>query len=192
MGTWAITDPKADRIYGTVEADTYRDATRAATSQGEDVQWFWKAEPGPNTQLAVHAVETLVDGKWRELGVTTPGGDVLPEQVGESVQRRYGLPKADGTWAVYTATWYVVEYGDCYTDERRNAVRLERQEEFLISTDVHQPGDTYTFEDMSYRIEQGWAAEVESLPYVAADFDPDAEITWTGRIPRGRVSPARR
>lgn len=86
----------------------------------------------------------------------------------------------------------MVEYGNCYTDERHNAVRLERQEEFPISTDVHRPGDTYTFEDMRYLIEQAWAAEPASLPYAAADFDPDAEITWSGGIPRGRVSAPRR
>lgn len=176
MGMWLITDPRADRIYGTVEADN--ETVAAGLVDLGRARWFWRSEPGPHRQLAVHDVIALAgDGKWRELGVATPGGDVLPEQVGDSVQRRYGMPLTDGSWAIYTATWFVADYGD----ERRNAVRLERQEEYLISTDVHQPGDTYTFEDMRYLIEEGWAAEPASPPYAADDFDSAAEIAWNGK-----------
>jgi hypothetical protein len=192
MSTWLITDPKATRIYGTVEATNEVEAA-GRTDLGQ-ATWFWQSEPGPNDQLAVHPLFTFSrDGRWRELGVTTPGGDVLPEQVGRSVSRRFGRVRRDGTWSVYTATWFVVDYGDGYTDDRCNAVRLERQDEFVMRSDFRDGADPDVWDgDYRYVVEVESSSESEerpgqtaeaflvALPDMAAAFDPDAEIDWDG------------
>jgi hypothetical protein len=180
MNLWVITDPMASRIYGTVEADTVNDAVAAV--DGRQADWFWQALPGPNEQLSLHSAFTLADGRWRETMPDRPlpggdcGGDI---QIGDSLGRRWWMALADGNWALYQVTWYLADDTDLGTEPRDACLYLERQEEFLICSDLRNPGGTELWSNYRHQAEPGWAPEPASVELAARDFDT-VEIVWDG------------
>lgn len=192
MSTWVVTDPKATRIYGTVEVGEVGNEVQVcqAVDRGRAV-WFWQSEPGPHDQRSVHHVRSLAgDGRWRELGTSTPlpGGDVGGDgQDSESFSRRFGLVRADGTWAVVTVSWYTVNDAMRRADDQARAEDfwLERQEEYVIARDVHDLGGTEIFGEDRYLKELSFPITESGALLAAADFDFATEISWDGEEFRG-------
>jgi len=180
MSTWLITDPKATRIYGTVEATNEVEAAgRADLGQAT---WFWQSEPGPHDQLSVSDILTFAgDGQWRELGTSTPlpGGDVGGDpQDSEAYTRRFGLVRRDGNWAVVTVYFYVM---DMISAHMGDEIFLERQVEMMVAKDVHDLGGTEIIADYKHdRVLDHPITETGAL-LAAAAFDPEV-IEWDGRV----------
>lgn len=178
METWVITDPAVEIIYGTVEAEGLGGAVWAADNN--KASWFW-SEPHKQTPLRVYLPFTLADGKWREAMPCWPvsAGDIGGDyQTGEALGRRWWMARPDGLWALFNVCWYVTD--DTGWLSWPAGPLLERQEEFVICSDIHEPGNTERWSDYRYVTEEGWAAEQASVELAARDFDPDAEITWDG------------
>lgn len=178
MGLWLITDPKAEMIFGTVQAPEQAEAYRRI-DKGE-ADWFWQA--GPHEQLAVHAPFTLADGRWREAapGWPLPAGDCGGDyQASEALGRRWWLVHRDGTFALFDVSWYTTDDTDAV--DNPTGPMLERQEEFLICNDLRWPGDTEIWADYRYLTELTWEPVESNVMVAARDFDPATEITWDGK-----------
>lgn len=181
MSEWAVTDPRADRIYGTVEATNELEAAGAA-DLGQ-AAWFWRSRPGPHDQLAVHAAGTLTE-RWRELGIGEPlpggycGGD---GQMSDSWSRRFGRVRKDGTWAVLTYAWYVQDLRYAQTGEHGEPF-VERQIEYMIASEVQDLGSTEIWCDYRYGPPDNgrvYPATEQGVKQAATDFD-SAQINWNG------------
>jgi hypothetical protein len=180
MGTYVITDPRGDLIYGTVRALDVFNAGAAVRRGDLAVDWFYDRQPGPEVAIRVDLADDLADGRWREAapGVPLPEGDVGGDyQVSEALGRRWWLRCPDGLWAMYGVAWYVSDDTD-QVDEPVGP-RLERQVELLVCPDIQDPGSE-SWADYRYEVEEGWAAEEASVVLAVRDFDPDAEIDWDG------------
>lgn len=179
MGLWLITDPRCQMIYGSVQAGDSEVAAAQAVDGGE-ADWFWQAQPQPHQQLSVHLPFTLADGIWREaapgrpLDAGQPGGDFL---VSEALGRRWWLVRRDGTFALFDLAWYLCDDTRWRTSPRGRW--LERQEEYLICTDLREPGGTETWADYRFIEETDWPVEDASVEKAAIAFERK-QITWDG------------
>jgi hypothetical protein len=180
MGTWLITDPKATRIYGTVEAANEVEAA-GRTDLGQAV-WFWQSEPSPNDQLGLRdMVSVLGDGQWRELGTSMPlpGGDVGGDaQDSEAYTRRFGLVRRDGNWAVVTVYFYVM---DMISAHLGTEIFLERQVKLMVAKDVHDLGGTEIIADYKHDRVLDHPITEQGALLAAAAFD-SRTIEWDGRV----------
>lgn len=99
--------------------------------------------------------EAVCHEPWeRQEPLAAPAGDVGPDnQVGAAYNARWVAPLVDGTFAVITRTYYLVNAG--------GTIIAERDDEYLYCTDPADPGSTEIGSD-------GAVSQIE-------DYDPSTE-----------------
>lgn len=94
--------------------------------------------------------------KWQAMD-TEPinGGTVGGDGAGEAWSVRFGKRNPDGTYALITSSYYTVDIAmryesDDYSEDTPARFEVENQTEYLVCTDVGDPGSTEQWSDYTY------------------------------------------
>lgn len=100
--------------------------------------------------------------------LAAPAGDAAEYQIGDAFGARWTAPLTDGTFALVSRTYYLGQYEEGQVHIQGvnpGEVFVERQDEYLVCTDLDDPGGTEINAEYRYEI-------VESDD--PADEDPEA------------------
>jgi hypothetical protein len=118
----------------------------------------WFAPPREAQRYGCRPADELADGQWREVAPVGPqdegdiGGDI---QMGAAWSRRFALRRPDGQWAMITDSFYAAcrdGVNGPVTDE--SELYVQNQIEWLVCTDLRDPGSTETWSDYEYEDEE--------------------------------------